>query len=304
MKNIFFGTPVFAAKILEFLAEKNVPLEKIVTQPDKPQGRSQKLSFTPVKKMAKICYPDVEILQPIKASSKEFIEKIAKERSDHFIVVGYGQILRKALLESTKLPINIHASLLPKYRGASPIQRVLMDGEKETGITIMQMNEKMDEGDVLLQESFEISEDLSFGELEKRLIDLSCKLILQTLLSKKNPTPQDHKKASYAPKLDPSEFFLDWENPSHVLHNQVRALSPKPGAWCFIHMKEKKRLKILRTKIADSINLPPKKNLIDESRFFVGTKNGALEILELQLEGKKSMEAKTFLRGLQVPISF
>ncbi|MEL7431677.1 MAG: methionyl-tRNA formyltransferase [Chlamydiota bacterium] len=299
MRAVFFGTPDFAAYILRFLAKKHLPLIGIVTQPDRRRGRNQKVQASSVKIAALDLYPNVPLFQPAKASDPQFIEAVKKLAPDIFIVVAYGQILRKQLLDLVKLPINIHASLLPKYRGAAPMQRALMAGESETGITIMKMNEKMDEGDSLLQESIQVEENMTLGELEPLMKSLACKLLYETLQNLPPLRPQNHEEASYAPKLLSEELFIDWNRSALEIHNQIRALSPKPGAWSFIYFPEQTRCKILKTGLAKDISQKyvPGEVLSSKNRLLIGTKKGVIELFTLQIAGKNSITAPDFLRG-------
>lgn len=260
------------------------------------------MEYTSVKKAALAIYPDVPILQPEKATDPHFHQEIALFSPDFFFVVGYGKILQRSLLDLTPFPINIHASLLPEYRGAAPMQRALMDGKKVTGITIMKMNEKMDEGEVLAQEKIAIGPEMTLGELEEALSQMGGKLLLKTLASPMCPQAQDSNRATYAPKLEPSEFQIDWSRDAWAIHNQIRALSPKPGAWFYLG-REKKRCKILQSLPTQSCSGPgvPGEVLERKNRWIVATQKGSLEILRVQLEGKAPLDARSFLCGFSLP---
>jgi len=273
----------------------------VVTQPDKPRGRSQKLSFSPVKMKAKELLPHLPVFQPAKASDPAFIQAIRELKPDLFVVVGYGQILKKDLLDIPKsLPINIHTSLLPEYRGAAPMQRALMDGVKKTGVTIMEMDVGMDTGDILAQREIAVPNSMTLQELEEKMIQAGSDELLRVVEGKGfKGKAQNHPKATYAKKLDPKEFEISWEFPASVIHNHVRSISPKPGAWCSIKVGgEPKRLKILRSNVVE-MKGAPSEILVQDKRLIIGSAKDALEILELQLEGKGKSDAKSFLNGFR-----
>ena len=208
MKIIFFGTPDFAAKTLEYLVEKQVQIAAVVTQPDRPKGRSLQMCPSPVKIFAE--KKNIKIFQPEKASSPEFLDELMAIKADLFIVVAFGQILSQKLLNIPPLGcINVHASLLPKYRGAAPIQRAIMAGEKETGIAIQKMVKQLDAGDVIIEKRVQISEDMIFDELEHLLVETTKLLLFHVVkeFEKGVPpaTPQNHDLATYASKIDFSE---------------------------------------------------------------------------------------------------
>ena len=237
LKVIFFGTSSFAARILSFLTENQVNVVAVVTRPDKPSGRNLQLSPSPVKEIAEKTLKHVPILQPLKASLPEFIEDLQRVKGDLYVVVAYGEILKQSILDLPKKGcVNIHASLLPKYRGAAPIQRCLMAGEEETGITIIEMVAAMDAGPILAQESIPIPLELTFGELEPQLCQLGAKLILDVIKKYSEgdviKKEQDHGLATFAPKILPEDEKIHWERSAFAVNNQIRALSqnPAPGA--------------------------------------------------------------------------
>jgi methionyl-tRNA formyltransferase len=311
MRILFFGTSTFAAHILSFLIKNSFHIVAVVTQPDRPRGRNLQPSYSPVKEIALIS--ELPLLQPEKVSTPENVEIIKQYEPDLFIVVAYGEIIKKSLLDVPKLgPYNIHASLLPKYRGAAPIQRCLMNGEEKTGINIIEMTPQMDAGDVVASAEIAIGPEMTFGELEKALCDLGCELTLKFLNGIREGIlykhPQDHSLATLAPKLHAEDERIDWNRPARVLHNLIRALSPRPGAWCPIYLgDEEKRLKIKRTRVAaqESQELSPGSVItLDKHRCIIACKEGALELLEVQLEGKKPMPVSEFLKGLRGPVFF
>ncbi len=301
-KIVFFGTSIFSSKVLRCLIESSASICAIVTQPDKPVKRSKVPSPPPVKAFALEHCPNILILQPEKASDKAFIEKINDMRPDLFIVVAYGQILKRDLLNIPRLgPINIHASLLPKYRGAAPIQRAIMDGEQKTGITIMKMNEKMDAGEVILKKECPIGLDDTFVDVENKLIDISCELILQVLgdfdQGKSLSAPQNHSMATFAPKIDLKECQINWDEEALDIHNKIRALSPKPGAWSFVKIDEELfRIKIIAAKIIDVSAAPGV--VVQKNPLIVGCKNQGILIQKVQPEGRKVMDSKSWVNGI------
>lgn len=299
MKIVFFGTPHFAASVLRYLVEHGIVIAAVVTQPDRPKGRSLQLTSSPVKELA--LANNIPVYQPEKASQEPFLQELSQLGADLFVVVAYGQILSQKILEIPPLGcINVHASLLPKYRGAAPMQRCLMAGETETGVAIQKMVRQLDAGDVIAVSKTNIPIDMTFGELEEKLIQLSQPLLLNLIreYEKRIPssTPQIHEHATYASKIELSEGEIHWDRPAKELHNLIRAFSPKPGAWCWVYQgNEKKRLKVLRTQLIQHEE--------DPSEGVIACGEGALKLLEVQPEGKKVMKAEDWLRG-QKNISF
>ena len=300
---IFFGTPVFAANILRYLVENHVSIRAVVTQPDRPKGRSLKMSFSAVKEVVLEKLPHIPLFQPEKASNPEFLSEIAKIEADLFVVVAFGQILPQKLLDIPPLgAINVHASLLPKYRGAAPIHRCLMNGDRETGVSIQKMVKQLDAGDVIAESKIAISSELNCGELESLLCELSKPLLHRIIESYQEGVPsavkQDEALVTFAPKVDPEEGKIDWNRPAIVLHNLIRAFSPRPGAWAEVRIgSEAKRVKILRAKV-DFLQGAPGVVLTTKSAT-VGCKDNSLTLLEVQPEGKARMAAVDWLRGLK-----
>ncbi len=264
-----------------------------------------KPSPPPVKETAaKIC-PSIPVFQPEKASAPEFAEILEPFHADLFVVVAYGEIIKSNLLEMPALGcINIHASLLPKLRGAAPIQRALMGGEKETGITIIEMSPQMDAGDILAIEGLPISEEMTFGELEPKLCELAVKLLFDVIKKFESnlvaKMPQDHSLATFAPKITPAEERIDWTRPAQEIYNQIRGLSPSPCAWCQLKIgDEHKRLKIKRARLVKCNSCTPGAILtFSKEGWVVGCGKDALRLLEVQLEGKKPMLAEDCIRGI------
>jgi len=308
MKIIFFGSSNFAVHILEELA-RGEDISLVVTQPDRQKGRALKIAPTPVKSKAEEL--GIKTFQPPRINTKESVEFLKKFNADLFVVVSFGQILSKAVLDLPRLRcINIHASLLPKYRGAAPINWAIANGEKETGVTVMKMDEKMDEGDIILKEVVFVSEEDDAVTLSEKLSRKGAKLLLDTIrLMRDNEVefiPQDHSKATYAPKLKKEDGIIDWKKSAGEINNRIRAFVPWPG--CFTYL-DKKILKICK---AMPVHLPGEpdgspgrwtKNEpgtiveFNKKDMFVKTGKGVLSIQELQLEGSRRMTAEEFIAG-------
>ena len=306
MEIIFFVISSFAAQILFYLVQNQVNVIAVVTRPDRPTGRLLKSSFPPVKQTA--IQLSLPIFQPEKASSLEFVAQLEDLQADLFIVVAYGEIVKKEVLDLPSLGcINIHASLLPKYRGAAPMQRSLINAEKETGISIIEMTLKMDAGDIIAIQKIPVPFEMTHGELEKELCILAQEMILQVIEQFKNHSvkrvPQDHSQMSLAPKISAQEEEIDWNLNSTLLHNLIRALSPSPGAFCMLEVRnQKKRLKILRAFPEELLSLEKPGSFIKLGKEIgVVCGQGVLRLLEVQLEGKRAMSASDCFNGLQNP---
>lgn len=311
MKVIFFGTSSFAARVLKCLVEEQVGIQAIVTRVDRPQGRHLEVAYPPVKKMARDICPHIPLYQPIKASSPEFLPVLEAHHPDLFVVVAYGEIIKQHVLDlPRKGCINIHASLLPLYRGAAPIQRCLMDGVKEAGISIIEMTSQMDAGDILVQESLPVSPHMTFGELEPELCRLGCELILKVIeqigVGSQKKESQDSAQATFAPKITAAEERIDWSRKAGEIHNLVRALSPLPGAWCPVRLgSQEKRLKIKRSLVEEGLQGAPGTLLIfSQQGCAIACGSGALRLLEVQIEGKRVMPIMEFMKGMHQPIQF
>jgi methionyl-tRNA formyltransferase len=299
---VFFGTPQFAAQILEYLIDYKVSIAGVVSQPDRPKGRSLQIEPTPIKQVALARLAGVPIFQPEKSSNPEFLHQMAGLGGDLYVVVAFGQILPQKLLAIPPLGcINVHASLLPKYRGAAPIQRSLLNGDRETGIAIQKMVKELDAGPLIRSEKIAIPAEMTYGELEQALCNLSKPLLLSVLegYEKGIPLaePQDSSQVTFAPKIAPEEAVIQWEKDAAVIHNQIRAFNPRPGAWCWIEWNgEKKRLKILRAIVAP--------HPTDSKEFLVACGHGALKLLEVQMEGKPRCLAEDWFRGVRSTLKF
>jgi methionyl-tRNA formyltransferase len=308
MNIVFFGTSPFAVTLLRGLLKQKINIVAVVTRADKPQGRSLKISSPPVKELILESHPDIPILQPHKASTPEFIDQLRQFNPDLFVVAAYGEILKQSLLDLPKHgAINVHGSLLPKYRGAAPIQRCLMNGDLVTGITILKMVLEMDAGDMLAKETLNLSADATFGDLEQKLSQISCPALIHVLRQIESgtvqATEQDPAEVTFAPKINPVETEIKWNHSATNIHNLIRGLSPQPGAWCWVQVGgDKKRLKIKRTAVIDGMKGYFGENLVfSDQEWIVACEKGALKLLEVQLEGKKSLNITEFLRGFHEP---
>jgi methionyl-tRNA formyltransferase len=308
MKVIFFGTPQFAAETLDYLLKNSINVVAVVTKPDRPKGRSAVPQPTPVKLIARAQETPIPVFQPELVSSLEFAPTLSAFEADLFVVAAYGEIIKQHLLDMPRLGcINLHASLLPKYRGAAPIQRSIMEGESETGITIMHMVKKMDAGDIIKMVSTPIEPHMTYGELEQILCTLGSKALLEVIKEFENNifhrTPQDHSLATFAPKIELEECEIDWQLSAQEIHNQVRGVNPHPGAWCKVIIKDKiLRLKVLKTIVhKDLQGIPGEILKYDSDGFNVACGKGALQLIEVQLEGKKAMLSTDLIRGIAKP---
>ena len=295
MKIVYMGTPDFAVAPLAALVENGYEVEAVITQPDKPKGRGKTMMPTPVKEEA--LKHEIPVLQPVKVRDPEFVEKLKCLAPDIIVVAAFGQIIPKSILDMPKFGcINIHASLLPKYRGAAPIQQAVIDGEKESGVTIMQMGTGLDTGDMILKKETPIGENETYGELHDRLKEIGAEALVETIgLIEQGKAPrekQDDSLSSYAPMLDKKIAKLDFNKPAQQLHNLIRGLSPWPVAHTTVGGK---LLKVHRAVLSSGKGEPGA--VIDNKKFIVACKEGALELLEVQMEGGKRMKGEDFLRG-------
>lgn len=308
---LFMGTPDFAKESLEAIYEAGHKIVAVVTNPDKPKGRGMKLIATPVKEFS--LEKNIPIYQPQKIrNNQEFIELVKSLKPDVICVVAYGKILPKEILEIPKLGcINVHGSLLPKYRGAAPIQWAVLNGDKTTGITTMYMDIGMDTGDMILKEEVDIGDDETTGELWDRLSKIGGDLLVETLKQIENGTAPREKQGedfSLAPMLDKSIAKIDWENKTaEDIKNLVRGLNPIMGAYTFLNNK---KIKFWKVDIAKNIqfdqdNMNILKNgtvVVSDQRdgLFIKTKGGILKVLEIQGENAKKMNIGDFLRGNRI----
>lgn len=296
-KIIFMGTPDFSVPILKGLIE-NYDVVAVVTQPDKKVGRKQKIMPSPVKQLATSYH--IPVLQPQKI--RKSYQEILDYPADIIVTCAYGQIIPKILLESPKYgAINVHASLLPKLRGGAPIHKALIEGYKETGITIMYMNEKMDEGDMISQEKTEILDTDNLETLHNRLSEIGSRLLLETLPKILNKTAkrekQDHTQATYAYNITHEEEKIDFSKSTRAIFNQIRGLSPTPGAYATL---DKKLIKIYQVdyKIYNPNKRPGSITTIYKDGIGIATIDGEIILKEIKFEGKKKMLVQDYLNGV------
>ena len=302
MNIIFMGTSEFALPTLKSLHQSLHSILAVITQPDKPKGRGQKLLISPIKQYA--LDSDLPILQPKTVNDPEFIESLKQNRPDVIIVVAFGQILSEIFLKIPKqFCINLHSSLLPKYRGAAPIHRAILNGDTKSGITTMIMDKGMDTGDILLMQETPIHQTDTAQNLHDTLSEMGGALVLETLKRLEEntllPVQQDHNQATYAAKLKKEEGLIRWDQSATSLSNQVRGLTPWPGTYTLL---KNKRLRIIKVQIGEGSpdDAPGKVARVTDVGIEVGTGQGRLIITELQPEGKKSMPTKSFLAGHKV----
>lgn len=301
MRIVFMGTPDFAVGSLQALCESGKhEILAVVTQPDRPKGRGNKLLQTPVKEYA--LEQGLTVYQPQKVKTPEFVELLHELQPELIVVAAFGQFLSKEILELPKYGcINVHASLLPKYRGAAPIQYAIIKGEKKSGVTIMQMDIGMDTGAMLDKVVVPIEENTTMGELHDALREQGATLLLQVIDKIATGTavaePQDDAQATYATLLDRSMEHIDWSKTAQEVHNLIRGFNPAPST--FTKLPNGKSLKIWGSKMTDKSSAAAAGTVIETGKhsFFVACGEGVLEITEVQPESKKRMPAQVFLNG-------
>lgn len=301
MKIIFMGTPDYAALALEALLEAGHEVTAVVTQPDRAKGRSGQVQCTPVKECA--VRHGIAVLQPVRVKAPEAVEELKKYEADVYVVAAFGQILSKEILALPRFGcVNIHASLLPKYRGAAPINQCIIDGEQETGVTIMQMDAGIDTGDILTQKKVIIEDKETAQSLFDKLAQAGAELIVETLpmIEKGEITPvrQDERLASHVKMMDKSMGKIDWTQDAACIERLVRGLDPWPSAYTFCQGRS---VKIWSSDAltAGHTEQPGTIVAVAKDSFDVACGKGVLRIYELQLEGKKRMDTKSFLLGSQ-----
>jgi methionyl-tRNA formyltransferase len=300
MQILFMGTPTFAVPSLHILLENKYTIPAVVTAPDRPRGRGQQVSFTSVKEFARDA--DLPVLQPETTSDPKFIAEVQRLQPDLIVVVAF-RILPKEVYTVPKLgAFNLHASLLPKYRGAAPINWAIINGEIETGVTTFFLQEAVDTGTIILQERIPIGPEETAGELYEKLSRAGAETVLQTVRlierGEARTSQQDNARASAAPKIFKEQCRIDWTKPAKQVHDFVRGLSPHPAAWTTLRDK---LVKIYKTAIDGE--WPADAGAVvksDARRLVAATGRGAVEILELQQEGKRRLPAEEFLRGTSI----
>jgi methionyl-tRNA formyltransferase len=301
IRTVFMGTPDFATETLRGLIDTGLNLVGVYTQPDRPKGRGNKLAAPPIKELA-LEY-DLPVFQPLKLRAPEAVEELRSLAPDLIVVVAYGQILPQAVLDIPRFGcINVHASLLPKYRGAAPINKAVVDGETETGVTTMQMDIGLDTGDMLIKKTIEISPNETAGELHDRLAlvgreamdETIVRLLDGTLIAEK----QDESLTCYASMMKKEDGWIDWSRTATEIHNQIRGLTPWPGAYTAL---DGEVLKLAETILAEGDGVAGTVLSADASGVLVACGEGAVLVGALQLPGKRRLPAADFLRGQPLP---
>ena len=300
MRIIFMGTPEFACPTLRALIERGEQVVAVVTQPDRPKGRGQQTLPPPVKVLAE--RHGIPVLQPVKVRLPESIEEIRALEPDLIVVVAFGQILPKALLDIPKKGcINVHASLLPRYRGAAPLNWCIVNGETETGVTTMMMDVGLDTGDMLLKRATPIDPDEDTQSLHDRMSQLGAELLGETLerlaAGDLVPEKQDDSLTCYAPMMKKEDGLIDWSRDAQSIKNQVRGMTPWPGAYSTL---DEKLLKVYRVQTGSGSGAPGEIVSVGRDGVEVACGAGSLLIRELQLEGKKRLSAADFLAGYKL----
>ncbi len=303
MKIVFMGTPDFAVAALESLIEAGHEITAVVTQPDKPKGRSKELQFSPVKECA--LRHNIPVLQPVRIKRPEAIEELAQYEADIYVVAAFGQILSQQILDMPRYGcLNIHASLLPKYRGASPIQHAVLDGEEKSGVTIMQMDAGLDTGDMLYKKELVLAADETFETLHDRLMAIGGEAIVEALplleAGKLTPVKQNDEESCYASLISKEMGRIDFTATAAEIDRKVRGMNPWPSAFSTFRGKQVKIWKVQITEGEYDGCEPGSVCLVEKDGFTVKAGEGAVKILELQLEGKKRMTARDFLLGVKV----
>lgn len=299
MKVVYMGTPDFAVGALESIIKAGHEVVLVVTQPDKPKGRGKEMQMTPVKQCA--LAHDIPVFQPVKIKEKDAVDYLKTFEADIFVVAAFGQILSSEILHMPKYGcVNIHASLLPMYRGAAPIQAVIINKEKETGVTIMQMDEGLDTGDMLMKEVISIEADETGESLHDKLSELGANMIVKALAAIEDgsitATPQGDGKTCYASMLKKEMGCIDWNKSADDIEHLVRGLYPWPGTYTFLNGKMMKLCKVALSEVPVD-GKPGEICLVTKDCLAVNTGEGTLEIRELQPEGKKRMTVHDFLLG-------
>jgi len=299
MRLLFMGTPEFAVPSLNQLIEAGYPPVAVVTGPDRPRGRGQQRSPTAVKKAAQRhdLHP---ILQPASVNSEAFAADVAALEPDVIVVVAF-KILPPAVYQHARLgAFNLHGSLLPRYRGAAPINRAVMDGAKETGVTTFFLEPQVDTGQLILKKRMAIGPNETAGEVHDRMMHLGADAVVETVqrieAGTANPQPQDDTKATPAPKIHREDCGIPWEAPAETVHNFIRGLSPYPGAWTY---HESTQLKIYRSRLRSGSGEPGEVLATDDG-LVVGCGTGAVACTEVQQQGKRRMAARDFLNGYPI----
>ncbi|MDO5707723.1 MAG: methionyl-tRNA formyltransferase [Andreesenia angusta] len=300
MKIVFMGTPDFAVASLEEIIKRGYDINLVITQKDKKRGRGKKMQFTPVKEKA--LEFGLEVYQPDDVNSLESLEKLRSINPDIIIVVAYGQILREDILSLPKYGcLNVHASILPKYRGAAPINWAIINGEDISGNSIMKMDKGLDTGDVLNRSEIDIDDQMNAGQLHDILMIDGAKLLIDTLENIENLSAkkQDDENSSYAPMMDKSLGRIDWKKPNIDIYNLIRGTQPWPGSY-FFYYGENVKVKKAELSNRQTSSEPGSIIEIDDNGILVQTGEGCISLKEIQFPGKKSMKVEEYLRGNEI----
>ncbi len=303
MRIIFMGTPEFAVPSLDMLLKEGYDIAAVVTQPDKPKGRGNKIAYPPVKEYA--MKNAIRVIQPQKVKTPEFAEELKALKPDLLVTAAYGRILPGGVLDIAPMGcINVHGSLLPKYRGAAPIQWSIINGEAVTGITTMYTDIGMDTGDMLLKKGIKISDEMTAGELHDKLSALGAEVLKETLERLKNSTlervPQLEEEATYAPVMTKETGLIDWSGDCTGIHNLVRGTNPWPGAYTFY---KGERMRVWKTEAIDDLSCSNRPGCIcgvTDGGIIVASGSGMLRILELQFDSCRRMTAKEYMLGHKI----
>jgi len=300
LRILFLGTPEFACVSLQNLLDHGYSIPAVVTAPDKPRGRGRQFSFTPVKELA--LKKNLQVLQPNSLKDPNFIETLQELKPDLGVVVAF-RILPSEVFQMPRLgTFNLHASLLPKYRGAAPINWAIINGERETGVTTFFLQEKVDTGNIILQERVPINDDDTFGTLYNTLAQVGAQVVLKTVQLIESGSvivqPQDENLATPAPKIFKNDCRIQWNKSAQEVHNFIRGLSPQPTAWT---THKGKVLRIFRSiPVSNNISQPGVVVHSTSSELLIGTKKGSIAVQEIQAEGKRRLPIAEFLRGYRI----
>jgi methionyl-tRNA formyltransferase len=299
MKIVFMGTPEFAVPCLQKIIDEGHEVLAVVTQPDKPKGRGKKLSMPPVKELA-LKY-DIPVYQPIKAREESFVEILKEMDPELIVVVAFGQILPKTILDIPKFGcVNVHASLLPKYRGAAPLNWVIINGEEKTGVTTMYMDVGLDTGDMILKSEIPLDDEITAGELHDKMMIDGAEVLKKTIdLIAEGKAPrekQNDDETCYSPIMDKSLGNIDWNKSAKSIHNLIRGVNPWPSAYTTY---DNQTMKIWKTKVLDknSDKKPGTILNVDKDGIEVCTEDGIIQIIEIQMSGKKRMIVSEYIKG-------
>ncbi len=299
MKIVFMGTPEFAVPCLQKIIDEGHEVLAVVTQPDKPKGRGKKLAMPPVKELA-LKY-NIDVYQPVKAREECFVEKLKEINPELIVVVAFGQILPKSILDIPKFGcVNVHASLLPKYRGAAPLNWVIINGEEKTGVTTMYMDVGLDTGDMILKSEIPLDDEITAGELHDKMMIDGANVLKETIdLIAQGKAPRENQnddETCYSPIMDKTLGNIDWNKSAKDIHNLVRGVNPWPSAYTTY---ENQTMKIWKTKVVDknSDKAPGTILKVDKEGIEVNTGNGVIQISEIQMSGKKRMVVSEYIKG-------